>query len=437
MSASGEAASNRLDMLLARHPLPSWRPVAWLVMLLIAAFLGWAYFARLDEFAMAPGEVVPQGKVKVIQHLEGGIIKKIDVKEGDSVVAGQPLVHLDLGAAALNLNELQARLDGQLLRRARLRAEAEGAPLIFPREAERRHPALARSERSAYLARREELGSELAVLNSQLQQKQLQVAELEARQRAVSNNLELARERLRLSQSLLAKELTPRIEHLQLRAEVENLQGEKMILEQSVPRAHAAAAEVAAKLKEAKVRFRRRAEEELGITEQTIARLVELLSEASKQGRRAVIRSPIDGVVKNMRYHTIGGVVKPGEPIMEIVPTGDRLVVEAQLSPTDRGYVEPGQRAVVKVTAYDFVRYGGLDGTVVHVAPDSSTSPNGAPYFRVIVETDKSYLGEEQGKLPISPGMQATVDIHTGRKSVLQYLLKPVLKLRHEAFREP
>ncbi|MDP4795948.1 MAG: HlyD family efflux transporter periplasmic adaptor subunit, partial [Rhodospirillales bacterium] len=140
--------------------------------------------------------------------------------------------------------------------------------------------------------------------------------------------------------------------------------------------------------------------------------------------------------VKNMRYNAVGNVVKPGEPIMEIVPTGDQLVVEAKLNPIDRGYVTVGQAATVKISTYDFARYGGLKGEVIRVAPDSSTDEDGAPYFRVVVQTDKNYLGYNEGDLPITPGMQATVDIHTGKKSVMDYLVKPVLKLRHEAFRE-
>jgi len=225
------------------------------------------------------------------------------------------------------------------------------------------------------------------------------------------------------------------MEHLQLEAEVDSLKGEMESLVPAIPRARAAVAEAEQRLEEARIRFRREAREETGRVEQGIARLQELLAEATEQGVRAEIKSPIEGVVKNMRYNTIGGVVSPGEAIMEIVPTGDKLVVEAKLNPTDRGYVEEGQRAVVKVTTYDFVRYGGLDGAVLHVVPDSTTDQDGAPYFRVIVETDKTYLGEE-GQLPITPSMQATVDIHTGEKSVMDYLIKPVLKLRHEAFRE-
>ena len=426
---------NRLDNLLTHHPLPSWRPVAWPVMALLLILVVWANFALLDEVAVAMGEVVPQGKVKVVQHLEGGIIEEIHVAEGDMVKPGAPLVQLDLATSGVNRNELLARLDGQLLVRARLAAEAEGKELEFPADVSARGPVIAAAEREAFRARERELISTLAVLEEQVKQRELEVQELEARQRAVTKNLGLGQQRLRMSTSLLQEGLTAKMEHLQLEAEVDSLKGEMESLVPAIPRARAAVAEAEQRLEEARIRFRREAREETGRVEQGIARLQELLAEATEQGVRAEIKSPIEGVVKNMRYNTIGGGVSPGEVIMEIAPTGDKLVVEAKLNPTDRGYVEEGQRAVVKVTTYDFVRYGGLDGAVLHVAPDSTTDQDGAPYFRVIVETDKTFLGEE-GQLPITPGMQATVDIHTGEKSVMDYLIKPVLKLRHEAFRE-
>lgn len=427
---------SRLDAILANQPLPGWRSPAWTVMALLAAALVWANFAQLDEVAVTPGEVIPQGKVKVIQHLEGGIIERIYVTEGAVVQAGDRLVLLDLATAGVNQDELQARLDGELLRRARLVAELEGHDLELPSGASNRHPKLAESERKGFRARQRSLDTTLGVLREQLLQRQLEVEELEARKRSVTRNLGLARERLKMSRSLLSEGLTAKMEHLKLRAEVEELQGELQSLEPAVPRARAAVAEAEQRLDEGRNMFQQDAQEQMGQTEQAIAQLEEILAEATEQGMRAEIKSPIDGVVKKLRYYTIGGVISPGEPIMEIVPTGDKLVVEAKLSPTDRGYVNEGQSAMVKVTTYDFVRYGGLQGIVTHVAPDSSTDENRAPYFRVIVTTDKTYLGQNEGQLPITPGMQATVDIHTGRKSVLEYLIKPVLKLRHEAFRE-
>ncbi|MCG8511718.1 MAG: HlyD family type I secretion periplasmic adaptor subunit, partial [Rhodospirillales bacterium] len=271
-----------------------------------------------------------------------------------------------------------------------------------------------------------------------------------------------------LSAKLLADGLVPRMEHLELESEVKSLEGELAGLNQSIPRARAAVDEVRGILKEEteavdaeinalrpsipraqaavdeanqrareeEIRFRREAQEELVKAEQSIARIRELLSEATEQKIRADIRSPINGIVKNLRYNTIGGVVQPGEAIMEIVPTGERLIIEAKLNPTDRGYVAIGQPTVVKISTYDFARYGGLDGAVTMVAPDTSTDEEGTPFFRVLVETDKTYLGRTTGELPIIPGMEATVDIHTGSRTVIEYLVKPVLKLRHEAFRE-
>jgi type I secretion membrane fusion protein, HlyD family len=428
-----------LDTLLARHPLPTWRRQAWLVVALVTAAFVWATFARVDEVVVAAGEVVPEGKVKVIQHLEGGIVERIDVAEGDLVRAGDPLVRLDLATSGVNRNELQARLDREVLRRARLLAEISPTPvaLHLPKDAAQRHPDMAQAEQKAYDARRREQVSTVAVLQEKLRQSQLAVQELDAKRRAVGTNLGLAQQRLSLSQSLLKEGLMAKMEHLKLQSEVESLQGELAALGPALPRARAAVAEAEQRLREADDRFRREANDDLGNAEEQIARLTELLATATDQGLRAEIKSPIDGVVKRLRYNTIGGVVAPGDPIMEIVPTEDKLVVTARLGAADRGYVHGGQDALVKVTTYDYVRYGGLAGRVVHVAPDSSTdATTNATYFEVVVETDKANLGDDARPLPISAGMQAVVDIHTGTRTVASYLLTPVLKLRHEAFRE-
>ena len=428
--------SARLDALLVSHPLPSWRIFAWPVMTMLVVLFTWAFFAELDEVAVAMGEVVTQGKIKVIQHLEGGIVEELFVVEGDAVKKGDTLLQLDLASTGSNLEELRVRLDSQLLVRARLTAEAEGSKLAFPKDAANRQQTLVSAQRQAFMARKRELDSTMRVMIEQVKQRELEIQELSARQKAAKRNYKLATERLKLSKSLLSEGLTPKIEHLELEAEVESLDGEVRSLEPALPKARAAAEESKQRLKEGEIRFRREAREELGKTEQEIARLNELLARVTEQGSRAEIKSPIDGIVKNLRYNTIGGVIKPGEPILEIVPTGENLVIQSKLNPTDRGYVTEGQRALVKISTYDFARYGGLEGTVILLAPDTTTDENGQPYFRVIVQTDKNYLGEEEGSLPIVPGMQATVDIHTGKKSVMDYLVRPILKLRHEAFRE-
>jgi len=427
---------DRLGALVERHPLPTWRMIAWPVMILLVVLIVWARYAQLDEVSVATGEVVPQGKVKVIQHLEGGIIEKIHVRDGDSVKEGSPLMQLNLASSGTNREELQVRLDGQILVRARYDAEATGKPPVFPEESARRQPKLLAAQRRAFRARKNELASTLRVTRQQINQKQDEVRELEARMRATKKNLTLGRERLKMSKSLLAEGLTPKIEHLQLEAEVESLEGERRGLTPAISRARGAVEEAKQRMQEERLRFRREAEDELGKAEQAIARIGTLLNEATEQNVRSEIKSPIDGIVKNMRYNTLGGVVSPGEPIMEIVPTGGNLVIEAKLSPLDRGYVKEGQSAVVKISSYEFVRYGSLDGKVILVAADTSRDEEMGPYYRVVVQTEKSYLGEKEGSLPIMPGMEATVDIHTGQKSVMDYLIKPVLKLHEEAFRE-
>ncbi len=437
-AARGTAAagSNRLDELVASARGVSWRRFAWIVMFLVAGFAGWAYSARLDEVATAVGEVVPQENVKVIQHLEGGILQKIHVREGQVVKAGEPLVSLDLGALGMNEAELQVQYDALVVQRARFQAEATGDAPGFPEDVAGRRPDLVRSERASLEARRAERETAFNALREQIVQRQQAIKELRSGDQALRTDLGLARQAFKMSLDLLDDGLTSKIEHLKRVREVEWLEGQLATLQHSIPRAQAALAEARLRLSEEKQKARRMALEELTKVEQSIARTVEFLGRATDQARRAEIKSPIDGVVKNLRYHTIGGVVRAGEPIMEIVPSEQNLIIEARLSPVDRGYVEVGYPVQVKITTYEFIRYGGLDGEVIHIAADANTDPGGNPYFRLFVKTKKSYLGETAGDLPITPGMQAVVDIHTGSRSVMEYLLRPVLKLKHEAFRE-
>jgi adhesin transport system membrane fusion protein len=429
-------APRSLEDALALRRAPGIRRLAWIVMGLLGGFVLWSVFAPLDEVSVAEGEVAPKGKVKVIQHLEGGLITGIFIHEGDLVHPGAPLMQLDLATSGVNRDEMQVRIDGLQLSLARLVAEATGSELAFPEAIAARRPQLAAAETDTFMARRDELNATLSVLREQVKQRESEVGELEARQTATGNNLRLAREKLRMSASLLSDGLTARMDHMQLQSETEDLQGQAAVLAQSVPRARAALAEGRERLREETLRFRREAKEQLTEVKLNLARNVELLEKATDQQNRTEIRSPIEGVVKNMRYNTIGGVIKAGEPILDIVPSKDNMVVEARLAPVDRGYVREGQDATIKISTFDYARYGGLQGKVVLVAPDSTTPEQAAPYFRVLVEPQKNYLGDRPGQYVITPGMQATVDIHTGKRSVLDYLIRPVLKIKHEAFRE-
>ncbi len=426
-----------LNVLLTAHPVPTWRRIAWPIMALIVLGLGWANFAKLDEVAVAPGEVIPLGKSKVIQHLEGGIVQDIYVKEGDTVSKGQTLLQLDLGSGGTNIQELQVRLDSALLTRARLEAESKGKKEpSFPADIVAKQPEQAVSQRQAFDARKRQLAAGLSVLHALVQQRKQDVQEMNARLRTARKNLVLIKERFKISTNLLKESLTSRVDHLQLGAKVESLQGDIQTTQAGIPRARATVAEAKQRIQENTTRFRREAQDELNKTEQAIGRIRELLKKAEEQGVRAEIKSPIDGVVINLAFTTVGNVIKPGEAIMEIVPTGKNLVIESRLRPTDRGYVTVGQRATIKVSTYNYSTYGGLDGTVISVAADTSLDQKRRAYFRVVVKPKKTYLGKKPGELPILPGMQTTINIHTGQRTVMNYMIKPVLKLKNEAFRE-
>lgn len=429
-------ADGPLRGLLARYPVPGWRKAAWPIMALIAVAAAWSWFARLDEVAVATGEVIPQSNVKTIQHLEGGIVEAIHVREGQPVDAGEPLVALDLGSTGMNPDELAVRLGGLLLKRARLEAQAYGRELAFPAEQAARLPEVVEKERETHAARLAELESAVSVLREQLTQRGQEIRKLSERRRGLTEELKFARAQLANSEDLYRDQLISEMEHLEYQREVARLTHEIEETGAAIAAARSAQEEARQRIAETNGKVRREALEELSQVEVRIAQTRELLDPAERQRQRQVIRAPIDGVVKNLRHHTIGGVVRPGEPIMEVVPTQDNHVVEARLHPIDRGYVRVGQPATVKVGSYDFIRYGSLPGTVRVIAPDANTTEDGRAYYRVIVETAKTHLGSEDGQLPIMPGMQATVDIHTGERSVAEYLLRPVLKLKHEAFRE-
>ena len=429
--------NNRLNYLEKTVQAKGWRYSAVFIICAIAALVGWATFAKLEEVAVANGAVVPQGQIKVIQHLEGGIISEIFVSEGHKVKVGDPLLQLDRGITGSNQNEIQIELDGLILTRARLAAESKSTKLIFPSEEASRRPDLVHAEKQIYEGHKKEHESTIAVLIEQVRQRELDVRQARSQLATTKNGLVLTLEKLAMSEDLLAEGLTPKIEHVRIKQEVEQLQGETEELKSAIARAEASITEAQARLTEEKLGTASRAFEEQSNIERKIASAREKLSRATDQVIRTQISSPIAGIVQSMRHHTIGGIARPGEALMEIVPTQERMMVEAKLNPTDIGYVRVGQESVVKITTYDFARYGGLSGKVVSISPDSHfDSATGESYFRVIAETDKNYLGSEPGELPIAPGMEATLDIHTGSKTVLEYLLKPVVQVKSEAFRE-
>jgi len=432
------SSPHSLDELLRSPPSSRYVMLSKLAMGCVGLLLLWALVARLDEVAVAAGEVVPQEQIQAVQHLEGGIIEKILVMEGNSVKKGQPLIQLSLTNSTTNRDELEIQQQALELKRTRLEAQSQGKEALeYGDKFKDYRPNLIATEMQAFAGWRERLDGSLKEIKEQTEQRKLDVTQIETERESVSSNLEVLREKLKISEDLIRDKLTPKIEHLQLKSEVQELEGKLKIIEVAIPRSKAALKEAEEKYNNEMISFRNQATQELSQVEADIARTQELMTRATDKVERNTITSPIDGTVKSLRTHTIGGVLQPGETAMEIVPSSENLIIEAKLSPNDIGFVKVGQKALVKVLPYDYARYGGLEGEVFYVSADSHTDrTKGDTYFMVKVRTDKTYLGSEKGQMAITPGMPATADIMTGSKTVMQYLLKPIIRLRNESFRE-
>ena len=405
------------------------------ILLLFLAFF-WMFFSELDEVAVADGEVIPQGQVKVIQHLEGGIVTEILTKEGQRVSKGERLLQLRLGADRVRSSEIELQVDGLIIKRDRLQAELDKKIFSLPKDVNTKILKIFQKEILTFENRKQQVRGKIRILEANARQKILEIKELENRIKGRENSLEFAFKRFQISKGLEKDNLATKMEVLDLENEYEQLKSEITELKTSLQKAKEAHTEAKQRAKALTLDFNREVSEELGLVEIALAQAREQLKTASELVKQTALLSPIDGVVKNLRQHTIGGVVQPGEAIMEVVPVRDTLVIETKLSPIDVGYVGVGQSAEVKIQTYDFLRYGSLNGVVKNVAADASTDFRGEPYFRVEIETDRNYLGKDIGSLPITPGMQAEINIKTGKRSVFNYLLSPVLKTWHAAFRE-
>ena len=634
------------QVMLQRHGTPVLPPMAIIVMVLLTLFGFWAHHAELDQIVIAMGKVAPRGEVKVIQHLEGGIIETFHVEEGDHVAVNDPLVTLDLAGRGINEQELQVRLNHRLLARVRLEAEASGHVLrfpeglvelrptqvaaeksayearatelksalsvldrqkeqrirklselkatrssleksldrrrlakarlegealgkepVFPKAIAARRPALLKSEIAAFEAHQKELKSALLVLDQQKEQRVRKLSELKATRSSLEKSLDrrrLAKARLegealgkqpvfpkaimarrpallkseiaafdahqkelksalivlkrqqgqRLSkieelkasrdsltrslafdrkelvvqEKLYKEQLSSQLELIGARQKFEDKRGQLEVIKRAILTQQAEHKELAARrdetvarfrsqardqaasnegeilsehlgqlevvkrtidtigaesdefdarFDETIARFRRRARDESTANEAEISALTERLNVASAQQGRAVIRSPIEGEVKNFRYHTVGGVVGAGEAILEIVPLLEQLVIDSKSAPADRGLIRAGLAAEVKLTAYDFLRYGSLYGEISHVASDTSFDEAMGPYYRVVVTTEQGYIGDDATQHQITPGMDAIVEIKVGTQTVLQALIRPVARVWSEALREP
>jgi len=396
----------------------------------------WAYFAVLDEVSRGEGKVIPSSQVQVIQNLEGGIIEKILVREGEIVEKGQVLMEIDDTFFSSSLKESQVRARALEAKLARLMAETSNVELQFPTSLALDHPELVKNEKALYSSRQRELNTKLSTLKSQTDQKLNALQELISKKRKTARSHELIKQELDLTEPLLAEGAVSKVEVIRLKRQANELKGALDEINIAIKRAQLAVEEARSKMKEIANSFRSSSLSELNTVRAELGPILENRAALKDRVDRTQVRSLIKGTIKQIFINTIGGVVSPGMDLIEIVPLNDTLLIEAYIRPADIGFIHPGQNAIVKITAYDFSIYGGLPATVEHISADTVKNDADEEMYEIHVRT-RSALHDKRGNiLPIIPGMLATVDILTGEKSVLDYILKPILKTKQQALRE-
>ena len=412
------------------------RLTVWLIALFILTALVWAHFAVLDEVTTGEGKAIPSSKLQTIQNLEGGIVAEIFVREGQVVDKGDMLLRLDDTRFVSNMSESEADRLALLAKVERLSAEAEGRELQLPEEITKAALGLAADEQALYRSRQQGLASEVNILQEQLRQKTQELAEFRAKAQQYRSSLGLIQSELNMSEPLVKSGAISPVEILRLRRSAVETRGALDATTLAIPRAEAGVKEVERKIEEARLKFRTEALGDLNAARTELSKITASGKAIEDRVSRTAVVSPVHGIVKQLKVNTIGGVVQPGSDLLEIVPLEDSLLIEARIRPQDVAFLHPGQPAMVKFTAYDYTIYGGLKAKLELISADTITDEEGNSFYLIQLRTEKSHLGSDEKPLLIIPGMVANVDIITGRKSVLDYLLKPVLKARTEALRE-
>lgn len=403
----------------------------------IGAFLWWAATYQIEESTRGLGRVVPSARVQVVQSLEGGIVAGIDVAEGDVVEAGQVLMQIDdtgFSAARGELLEQEATL---LAKEARLRAEAASADtLALPAGLVDRAPAAVAAERDVFRSRRIQLDGELRLLNDRLAQRRAELAELRATMAKLDSIIAPLEAEVALTEGLVDRGSVPQIELLRLQGRLAETHGDRAVGAASLPRLEAAIRAAEAEVSTTRSAYVLTAREQMSDLRLDLAVVQESLRAATDRVSRTALKAPVKGTVNRIHATTLGAVVQPGQPLVEIVPAEDRLLIEADIRPRDVAFIRPGDRASVKITAYDYLIYGALEGEVLRIGADTVEGAQGQAFFRVTVETTETHLTARGQEYPISPGMIAQIDIQTGTRTVLSYLAKPILRARSEALHE-
>lgn len=418
--------------LLAQEPLRA-RMMLWASVLVFLALLVWAGYAEIDEVTKGSGRVIPSSQLQIIQAVDGGVVEEILVREGAEVAPGDLLLRIDQTRFESSFRESRAEYLSLSAKAARLSALTERAPLVFPDEVIAEAPDIVEHERRLYDSTLEGMSAQMSIVREQLSQRRQELNEAQSRRQQAAQTLALVTRELDVTRPLVATGAVSEVEVLRLEQQTARLSGERNQASAQISRIQAAIAEANSKIEEVELNLRNQMRGELSDTLSRLASLSQGSVTLEDKVRQAEVRSPVRGTVLRLRVNTLGAVVQPGREIIEILPLDDALILEVRISPRDIAFLRAGQAAQVKFTAYDFSIYGGMEAVLEHLSADTITDEKGDTYYLARVRTLKASFGDA---LPIIPGMVAEVDILTGKRTILAYLLKPVTRAKANALTE-
>lgn len=430
------------------------RLTIWSMAGLLISFIVWAYFSELDQVTSGMGKVIPSSQIQIVQSLDGGVLQKLFVQEGMQVIKNQPIARIDDTRFRSDFAEQKQEVDSLRANIIRLRAELSSILVgnnddwklqieinqkvpVYPEDLNKNAEHMVKRQQEEYSGRLDNLVNQLAIQGQQIQQREQEITELESKVNTLDISYRLAKKELTLTRPLAEKLIVSRIELLKLERSVNDLSGELGAVSLLAPQLKSGLQEAILNRRETILSYRTEVRAQLNELQNKLSRINESQVSAQDKVTKALILSPVVGTIKTIHINTLGGVVKPGETIAEIVPTEDKLMVEAKIKPRDIGFIYPGLPAIVKITAYDFARYGGLTGKVEHISADTTQDEEGNSFYLIRVRTDASSIKNKlQEDMPIIPGMMANVDVITGKRTILEYILNPLLRANEAALRE-
>lgn len=412
------------------------RLILWLIAVLVTVFLVWAYWARIDEVTRGDGKVIPSQQIQVVQNLEGGILAKLMTQVGAVVEKDQLLLEIDKTRFAAPYQESRASLLALKAQIARLEAEIRNSPFAVPDEVTNEKPEIGTREQQLYASRQEQLAAKMQILQEQHKQRRQELSEMQSKLTEITQTMALLQKELGMTKPLIAHGAVSEVEVLRLERQLSEMRGNIEVTKKSIPKIESKILEAKKAMDEEQLIFHNEARKELNEAYAKLEGLAATSVALIDRLDRTAVRSPVRGTINQIKVNTVGGIIQPGMDLVEIVPLEDTLLIEARIKPKDIAFLHPNQKAMVKFTAYDFTIYGGLEADLEHISADSITDKQGNDYYLVRLRTKQNYLGTTEKPLPIIPGMVVSVDILTGKKTILSYLLKPVLRAKETALRE-